>query len=947
MATNLNQDQSASASASRPEAILPNIPSLALSRSRAYVLESDGEIQEISLQQAGRKFHKKAAITCHGPYTSRRLDLRQWTAFDLLELFAFTYPGRFCVPTPLGILKATGWITHDKGINGEDIALGLYESAEMIMRDLLAQPAEKILPVAEVMGLNGRGWPWTPYIFKSFGHSYDPKKPLIAKSALNIWKSLPEWSDGPPIPPSGEQPVEIKEAVERLNQLISTKGSNLKPRAEQEDYARKITKAFQPIYEEQDPHAVLAEAGTGVGKTLGYLAPASVWAEKNEGCVWVSTYTKSLQRQIQNELDTLYPEKDLNHAHIAMRKGRENYLCLLNLEDKAGSAAVARNPTQAIALGIMTRWAAVSEDGDLTGRDFPSWLTSLLGYQYTTGLADKRGECIYSACDHYHRCFVEKSIRKARYARVVVANHAVVMVQAAMAADSDDLPTRYIFDEGHHLFSAADSAFSAHLTGREGYDLKRWLAGAMASRQSNSRARGLRKRIEDLVSGDENAQALLDEILATSRILPDENWAARLKDEEPHGVFESLIFGIYRQVQARAKDQGGLYSIECETFPVSDKMLIVSEKLKVALSRLADPMLKLAALLEKRLHEDEGELTSDTRKRLDSVSQMLKRKARTVVIPWVDMLKTFESEKTPEEYVDWMEIERVEGRVVDVGLYRHFKDPMKAFAQALRPHVSGIAVTSATLRDQQICKDQESKKNDNSWTSSLRQSGLSYLSKNPVVFEEKSPFDYVAQTKVFVIQDVIKTDLGQVSGAFKSLFKASGGGAMGIFTSIQRLRMVHEVIQPELERDHMTLYAQHVDPLDPGTLVDIFREDKKSCLLGTDAMRDGVDVPGESLRLVVFDKVPWPRPTILHKARRNEFDGRRYDDSITRLKLKQAYGRLIRRESDKGVFVILDKMMPSRLYSAFPDNVDVQKISLSQARHEIENFIGLDSDIKA
>src|SRR3546814_2958746 len=81
------------------------------------------------------------------------------------------------------------------------------------------------------------------------------------------------------------------------------------------------------------PNRVLAEAGTGIGKTLGYLAPASLWAEKAGGAVWVSTYTKALQRQLGHETARVYPDPAVRRARVVTRKGRENYLCLLNLED--------------------------------------------------------------------------------------------------------------------------------------------------------------------------------------------------------------------------------------------------------------------------------------------------------------------------------------------------------------------------------------------------------------------------------------------------------------------------------------------------------------------------------------------------------------------------------------------------------------------------------------
>jgi ATP-dependent DNA helicase DinG len=96
-------------------------------------------------------------------------------------------------------------------------------------------------------------------------------------------------------------------------------------------------------------------------------------------------------------------------------------------------------------------------------------------------------------------------------------------------------------------------------------------------------------------------------------------------------------------------------------------------------------------------------------------------------------------------------------------------------------------------------------------------------------------------------------------------------------------------------------------------------------------LRDGVDVPGDSLRLVVMERVPWPRPTVLHAARRMAGGGTAYDDRAIRARLAQAFGRLIRREGDKGTFVILSAAMPSRLLSAFPPGVPVRRITLDEA----------------
>ena len=173
-----------------------------------------------------------------------------------------------------------------------------------------------------------------------------------------------------------------------------------------------------------------------------------------------------------------------------------------------------------------------------------------------------------------------------------------------------------------------------------------------------------------------------------------------------------------------------------------------------------------------------------------------------------------------------------------------------------------------------------------------------------------------------------------------------GGGALGLFTAIGRLRAVHQRIAPALEEAGLPLHAQHVGGMDAATLVDIFRAEEDACLLGTDAVRDGVDVPGRSLRLIVFDRVPWPRPDILHRARKAAWRERLgggangYDDMLARLRLKQAYGRLIRRADDRGVFVMLDSRLPSRLLGAFPAGVPIERTGLAEAIAAVKAFLG-------
>ncbi|MBY0520288.1 MAG: ATP-dependent DNA helicase, partial [Sphingomonas sp.] len=185
--------------------------------------------------------------------------------------------------------------------------------------------------------------------------------------------------------------------------------------------------------------------------------------------------------------------------------------------------------------------------------------------------------------------------------------------------------------------------------------------------------------------------------------------------------------------------------------------------------------------------------------------------------------------------------------------------------------------------------------------------------------------------EVLIVTDVKRGDTGALANAYARLIVAAGGGTLGLFTAIRRLRAVHARIADRLAREGLALHAQHVDPIDTGTLVDIFRDDMRASLLGTDALRDGVDVPGRSLRLVVMEGVPWAKPTVLHAARRLAGGGAAYDDRFVRARLAQAFGRLIRRADDRGAFVLLSAAMPSRLLSAFPPGVPIRRVTLDEA----------------
>ncbi len=915
--------------------LLPDAPALVVGLTEAVWLTADGEVETIALADAARRARAAPAMLCHGRAMARRLGVAPFAALDLLELFAFVRPAQFCLPTPRGLAAALD-LPRPQSLAGQ--ALTLVAAARALIVELAGAAADDDARIiAEAMARGGWGWgeavlaALPAHAARDHARTRAARDRDAAPAGLAVWRRLPEWAEHAPEPAPGNMPVEPGEARRRLAELL---GSDAEARPQQSDYADAVSQAFLPRAAPQQPNAVLAEAGTGVGKTLGYIAPASLWAEKNEGAVWISTYTRNLQHQIAGELDRLYPEPAVKSRKVVLRKGRENYLCLLNFEEAV--AQLPMRPHDAAALGLLARWLARTGDGDIVGGgDFPGWLADVLGRGRSLGLTDRRGECIHSACSHYHKCFIERSVRKARRARIVVANHALVMVQAALGGlDDAYLPNRYVFDEGHHVFDAADSAFSLALSGQETADLRRWLIGVEAG--GRGRARGLRRRIEDLVAGDGQAERLLADALAAARALPGEGWQHRLAEGRPAQAAEAFLAIIRRQVLARAPDRDGAYAIETDARPPLDELLPVAASLEAALGRLAAPLAKLAERLAARLEDDAEELDTGTRLRIEAVVRSLARRGEAQIGGWRRMLRDLAA-PLPPDFVDWLSLERFDGLEHDVGMHRHWIDPTVPFIKAVAAPAHGVVVTSATLTD-------GSGDALGDWLAAETRTGTRHLERPAWRARVPSPFDYTAQTRIFIVTDVRRDDVGQVAAAYRALFLAAGGGALGLFTAISRLKAVHQRIAAELEAAGLPLLAQHVDGMDTATLIDIFRAEEDSCLLGTDAVRDGIDVPGRSLRLIVFDRVPWPRPDILHKARKAAFGGARYDDMLTRLRLKQAFGRLIRRASDSGVFVLLDPAFPSRLHGAFPEGVVPERVGLKDAIERTAAFLSAPLD---
>ncbi|MEX1147301.1 MAG: ATP-dependent DNA helicase, partial [Sphingomonadales bacterium] len=253
------------------------LPALAVGPRRALLVDGHGVIEEMSHAAARRRLSRDAAMVCNQAVVARRIGLTAPRLYDVLELFLFTRPAAPVLPNVRGLAGALG-LARPEPL--EDEALTLHRAANVLL-DELASPAYGMSDGAAAIArdMTMAGWPWGPLVTQALAH-HQPRR------AREVWDALPEWEDDAPSPPPGTAPVTEDEAEARLRSILGRNyPGGAEDRPAQFTYARAAAGAFAPPNRERAPKVVLAEAGTGTGKTLGYVAPASLWAEKNGGAV--------------------------------------------------------------------------------------------------------------------------------------------------------------------------------------------------------------------------------------------------------------------------------------------------------------------------------------------------------------------------------------------------------------------------------------------------------------------------------------------------------------------------------------------------------------------------------------------------------------------------------------------------------------------------------------
>ncbi|HVX39660.1 MAG TPA: helicase C-terminal domain-containing protein [Gemmatimonadaceae bacterium] len=630
----------------------------------------------------------------------------------------------------------------------------------------------------------------------------------------------------------------------------------------------------------------LLEAGTGVGKSLGYLVPALRWANANGERTVVSTNTINLQEQlVGKDLPFLARALSDQKVRFALLKGWRNYLCLVRLEQARSSGNALFDDGLQQELDAIQSWAERTREGSLSD------LTIAPRPELWDEVSAEPDLCQRARCPVFEKCFVFKARREAANADVIVVNHHLLLSDLAVRRATGNwgeaavLPayTRLVIDEGHHLEDAA----AAHL----GSTVSRRALTRLFNRLDR-RGKGLLQALTNrLASGNDLlSTASLD--LVQARLAPA---VAAARDKS------SMLFDL---LETLMQESGGAVLRLTDDFATHP---IWRAGLRLELGDTLEEIQLLSnglQLVRERIESGSGvdEAVMPLLNEMRAVTRRLQLAG--------DGLSRALDAKPGEATVRWIELK---GREKAASVSTVPLDLAPILREDLFERATTTVVTSATLAT------------DGKFQFLAARLGLNTPTLEPKTGIFPSPFRYREQSLLAVPSDVPAPNVNP-TGHFEAiarvavdLAEASNAGMFVLFTSHRDVRaMASELRARGIERRWPLLV--HGDE-SRDALLERFRDAGRAILLGTASFWEGVDVPGDALRALLIAKLPFRVPTEPITAAHCEAIEARGGDAFKEymlphaaLRLKQGFGRLVRTSTDRGVVVIADPRVVTKNY---------------------------------
>ena len=710
------------------------------------------------------------------------------------------------------------------------------------------------------------------------------------------------------------EPVDLEEVAEIFskNGRLAQSDSAFEFRHPQTEMALSVAEAIN------SSSLLVSEAGTGTGKSFAYLVPALQYVSKNKGKrVVVSTSTIALQEQLFNkDIPALLKKLDIDDVGTVVLKGRGNYLCKRRYADFRMGSIQTKIDDEASQKTVETvdeidRWLNYTDDGSRSN------MNSAISLDIWNEICADELACEKSKCRFFSSCFFFKARRRANFASLILVNHHLLMADVSMKSAEDEgegiLPKFdiLVIDEAHNIFKSAVSFLGESVHSSS----VRKLLGKLYNTNSGQ---GLLTKI---LSNNANS-VLLKPIEKAVNILSG-GFQAKLA----HSLFPELI-----SILGKNSDEN---FYELDDPEKRKEMTDVLGKIVTVVTDVTDLIAPVVKLLKEK-----DDAHTELRTVMDDMNRSLLTDLEGVVAKlasYAGFYSEFCVGTNTENQVFWGE-KSGETLILTISPL----DVQRILAENLYKETKSIIFTSATLT---------TSRDEHGFDFFYRESGLALSEREKKAISLESCFDYASQIKAFIGGDMPDPardrelfDSASIEAAH-DIVKASGGGALVLFTSISHRENALKYFS-DLDFE---VFSQGKMPVQ--AIMKKFREDVNATLLATETFWEGIDMKGDTLRNLVIIKLPFRYPSHpfikRYVARLEQEFGKSgfliYTLPNAVLKFKQGFGRLIRTKSDIGTVTVLDKRIVEKNYGrdflrSAPVGVKFNVLPVAEITHRIEEF---------
>lgn len=620
--------------------------------------------------------------------------------------------------------------------------------------------------------------------------------------------------------------------------------------------------------------SLIAEAGTGTGKSVAYLLPAILFSVQNRTHMVLSTNTINLQDQlVHKDIPHLLQVLSLPECPgVAQLKGRANYLCLKQWDSCRQTPGTTWEETKFMLRLVV--WLSSTSTGDraelnIHRNDMAFW----------NRVCALEENCTPNTCSYRgSKCYLYEARRKAEASHIVVVNHALLL--SDLVNMSKVLPEyqHLIIDEAHHLEEEA--------TRQLGYEVKQWNFYVYLDRIGEKN--GVLVHLQNWLRRSSLSIRRCRETEEVLSVLLEQGNVAR---QQVSGFFAQLTSFLQHKMPGVGQYEQHLRlvsKVRCEQD--WEKVEAAWANLNLQLSGMEYGLTNLYSMLESLTNGEDHTLSNlhEDLLTLKQRGQKLRHQTNSIVA-------------SPEENrIDWASLR--EGH--EALLHTAPLHVGEALDEQLFSQKHCVVLTSATM--------------STAGNFEYTKDSLGLRSAQELLVD--SPFDYRKSALIYLPSGVPAPRDHQyqsvVAQSMVELCRAVQGRTLVLFTSHASLRATYPTLKSELEKENILILGQGIDG-SPKQLLNMFRTNPKTVLLGTASLWEGIDVAGDTLSVVVITKLPFSVPSDpVFSARGELFDDpfKQYAVPQAILKFKQGFGRLIRSKEDHGAMVILDARLQTKSY---------------------------------